>query len=924
MLSSYFKEQEKLEGEFGDKSVVLWENGMFMEVYELNTSTKKIGKCEAVSKDLNMIVSLQSKKDAHSSKNAKMLGFPSVSLSKNLDILLKNGWTVGVWNQHDIKGKEKKERKHFKTFTTTINLNENENLKQNNFMSIYLYNYICPIDKIEKNDLNINILDLNTGDIYSYLYNNKIEITYNELNEIINKYEIIEMIYITNNNEINIDKIINNKNIKIYKKDNDDNLKKIQYQKEFINKFIKAENILNTTSPLCSYPDLIYSLIFLLNFISKCDSNILNKLKLPELYINKYNTIINYDTIFQLNLINNEDNNKYKSILNVIDNCVTLMGKRLLKQRLLNPINDIKELNLRYDKITILKKDDLYKDLGNYLKDIIDLERVYRKINIKQCELIKLADFIYSIKICNKLVKKVHKNKILNELFINKSNLLILDETESMGKYLEDHIDIDILKKYNLNNIKENFFKNNNNNNDTTELLQIESDILLKTKKIEDVANDLTTEDSRDWIKIMQTEKEGFHLMTSKVRYDKLVNKAKYNFTTIKLSNGIKFYNEDIKKWSNEILKLTETLSEMIKIKYLKFLENFSNIYEKSIEKIVNFISDFDVTYSNIITSIMYNFNKPNIQYKDKDESYIEARGLRHVLIELYNQEEKYIVNDILLNKDDLGYLILAPNSCGKSSYLRSVGISLVLAQIGSYVPAKIFNYNPYNKILCKISSVDNIYESRSKFIQDINHMDMFLNSTDNKSLILVDEFLNSTEEFSAAALTAASIEMLTNKNTHFVYTSHINTIIDLLKDNNKIKIKHFDYKIVNNKIIFDRVLKDGIPVSFLYGIEISQHIINDKLFLNRAFEFRNKLLNKQNELLNPKTSSYNKNKVIDKCEICNNEISTILETHHKTEQYKANDFGIIITEENIYPKNIKHNLQILCKICHKNIHKKY
>ena len=80
-----------------------------------------------------MIVSLQNKKETHSIKNCKMLGFPTVSLSKNLDVLLKNGWTISIWHQHDIKGKDKKERKHFKTFTTTINLNDNENLRLNNW-----------------------------------------------------------------------------------------------------------------------------------------------------------------------------------------------------------------------------------------------------------------------------------------------------------------------------------------------------------------------------------------------------------------------------------------------------------------------------------------------------------------------------------------------------------------------------------------------------------------------------------------------------------------------------------------------------------------------------------------------------------------------------------------------------------------------
>jgi DNA mismatch repair protein MutS len=541
----------------------------------------------------------------------------------------------------------------------------------------------------------------------------------------------------------------------------------------------------------------------------------------------------------------------------------------------------------------------------------MDIERIFRLISLKRCELIKFASFIYSIKGCYKLLKKINKNSILKTLFLNET---VLNDIEEINNYLENIIDVDILKKYNMSNIKENFFKNNDN-----ELLDIENIINTNKQNIENIIDALTsTNETKDWIKLLQTEKEGYYLFTSKTRYDKLVkDNNTFKFTTIKLSNGIKFYNDDIKKYSNNILTGTDLLTDKLKIKYLNFIEDFANNYKNKINNIINLLADFDITYSNAITSIMYNFVKPNI---NKDNKLV-GKGVRHLLIELYNQEEVYTANDIVLNKDNLGYLILAPNSCGKSSYLRSIGIALVLAQMGSYVPAKEFNYNPYSKILCKISSIDNIYESKSKFIQDIIHMNMFIENADDKTLVLVDEFLNSTEEFSAAALTATSIDALINKNSNFVYTSHINSIIDLLKENKKVKFKHFNYNIIDNtKIIFDRILKDGPPQHFLYGIEISQHIINNKLFLSNAYEYRNKLMHKNNNLLNTKLSYYNKNKVIDKCEICKSDIE--LETHHKVEQHCANEFGIIITENSIFHKNNKHNLQILCKNCHKKIHK--
>lgn len=915
MIKLYFEEQEKIEKEFGERSVVLLQNGSFHEVYCLRSK----GKSKEVANDLNMLVTLQNKKEKHSEKNVYMTGFPSYNLSKNVDVLLKKGWTVSIWNQHDIPGKDKKERKHYKTLTSTINLSDNENLNLNNLMCINIYNYKCNIDKIEKNDLNISILDLNTGRIVGYLFNNKPEITYQYLNEIVNSYEIKEIIYLTNNTDIKLNKILN-MDIKIYKKENEDNYKKINYQKEFIKRFFNTDNFL-------TYTDFVYTLIYLLNFVAKCEIDILNKLQYPEIYVNKYQTIINYDTIYQLNLINMENTygntSKYKSIYNIIDNCCTLVGKRELKKRLLNPINDIDALNMRYKKVELVKQNNLYKDFEKYLTNIVDLERVFHRIGLKKCELIKFDNFVVSLKMCYKILKKINKDNELKKLFIVND---LFNEVKVMIEELDETFDFDIMKKYNMNNIKENFFRSKIDKVCviSEEIKIIEKELNEYQEYINNFIKKLTKdEDKKDWIKLVQTEKEGFYLFTSKPRYDKIMkNNISEEFTVIKLSNGIKFYNNEFKKWSNAILNLTDKLSNKIKDNYITYLENYYLNYKKVIERLIDFICDFDITYSNALTATKYNFIEPKIEPKieiGEMSSFIKGEGLRHILIELYNQEESFVANDLDLNDVDMGYLIIAPNSCGKSSYLRSIGVCLILAQMGGFVPARSFKYYPYNKILCKISSIDNIYESKSKFIQDIIHMDNFLLNSDKNSLVLVDEFLNSTEEYSAAALTAISIKKLIQKRTSFVYTSHINSIIDLVKENKEVIIKHFDYTIKDNKIVFDRVLKDGTPKSLLYGIEISKFIINDKLFLSEAYELRNRLLNKNNDLLAKKFSHFNNIKHVERCELCDSEID--LETHHKVEQKNANEYGIIITEKNIFHKNMKFNLQILCNNCHKKIH---
>jgi DNA mismatch repair protein MutS len=356
MINEYFEEQEKLEKEFGPQSVVLFMVGHFHECYEYKTKKQSLGKCHELSPILNMITTLKDKSEPHSKKNCYMLGFPSLSLSKNIDILLKNNWVVSIWNQEDIKNSTKKNRKHYQTLTPSTFLDEINYLKKNNLMSLYLYAYNCKLDRIDKIELNICIIDLNNGEINSYLFNNKEEIISDELNEIINFYEIKEIIYISNTKNYELKKIIHGKNeIKIYNKEENLNYKNKIYQKEILKRCFKTDEF------LLDYPDLIYSLIYLITFINLLDKNLINNLKIPNLEINKYETIINYDTINQLNLIPSKDNNKYKSIYDIINNCSTVIGKRELKNRIIHPITDIDELNLRYKKIENLQKDKLYK-----------------------------------------------------------------------------------------------------------------------------------------------------------------------------------------------------------------------------------------------------------------------------------------------------------------------------------------------------------------------------------------------------------------------------------------------------------------------------------------------------------------------------------------------------------------------------------
>ena len=237
---------------------------------------------------------------------------------------------------------------------------------------------------------------------------------------------------------------------------------------------------------------------------------------------------------------------------------------------------------------------------------------------------------------------------------------------------------------------------------------------------------------------------------------------------------------------------------------------------------------------------------------------------------------------------------------------------------MGMFTSASSFEYYPFQNLLTKISNNDNLFKGQSTFIVEMYELKNILKKSNRNSMILCDELTSGTETASSTGLVTSSIIHLIKKNTNFLFTTHLHELkrFKEITENSDLDVYHFDIDVdPMDGVKYNRKLQKGFGKE-KYGIEIAQAIGLDKEFIKSAFNFRNKHEGNNSELLNYKKSRYNSKVFVDKCNRCGSKHD--LHTHHIHEQHTSNKNGII----NHFPKNIRHNLEILCEECHIKHHK--
>ena len=228
------------------------------------------------------------------------------------------------------------------------------------------------------------------------------------------------------------------------------------------------------------------------------------------------------------------------------------------------------------------------------------------------------------------------------------------------------------------------------------------------------------------------------------------------------------------------------------------------------------------------------------------------------------------------------GILLYGTNAVGKTSFIKAIGISLIMAQAGLYVPASNFTFSPYNTLFTRILGNDNIFKGLSTFAVEMTELRTILQTSDKNSMILGDELCSGTESDSALSIFVSGLEILHAKNCTFLFATHFHEIVkyDEIIALDKLTMYHMSviFDKANNKLIYDRKLKSGAGES-MYGLEVCKSLNLPTAFLDRAHDLRIKYNKMYNNVLANDTSKYNAKKIRDVCELCKTRVGT--EVHH-------------------------------------------
>jgi len=1010
LVATYLKLTKEYSDKYGDKTVVLMMVGSFYEIYGEKLTNRDGSfsvtgsKIEEISKLCDLSIA---QKIAGVSGTHVMAGFTYTKIDKYLKKLQDAGYTSVVITQDPANPSNRNVEGIYSpgTFFNTDTMEIS-----NNTMCVW----IEQVSYMKTKSIIIGIanVDIYTGRVTMFEYKTEDKhnpTSYDELERYISTYKPSEIIMITNFSEKILEDIINYtgimcKNIhKVLLSDEQtmgkskflvdaaQKCEKQTYQNEILNKFYKYDIVASFMQTTTTYEYGTQAFVFLLQFLHDHNPNLVNKIREPGFDNKSDRVILANHSLKQLNIIDDSNyTGKYSSVSKFLNNCITPMGARKFKYKILNPIFDIEKLNMEYDITSYVLKtggETLINEWRTNMGELKDIEKLHRQIIHNKVTPRNLFYLYNNLQVISNMYDKIKSDatlfKYMNSHFEQGWGQGQIHDAPNIsalcGKiraFIENHLVLDKCCAIDNLNYDENFILQSvsktlddivyDYENSFIELQTAQNYLCELIASCEKTNKHDKNDKKYEYVKIHDTEKMGYSLQTTKRRAKLLEEQVKkqikaskteakteaktevcieyqtYKKTTSVLvldlsaitypaANGsnASIQSTQIDKICDTIIKSKIKMKTEIEIVFTNFIKNMQNMFEHDIQMIVDMVTMTDILQNQVYIAIKNKYCKPVIkntsdvtQSSPNSTSFVKAKELRHCLIEHINTNELYVTNDVELGDgmEQRGILLYGTNAVGKTSLIRALGIAVIMAQAGLYVPCSDFEYIPYKSIFTRILGNDNLFKGLSTFMVEMSELRVILKSADSSGLILGDELCSGTEMDSAISIFVAGLKKLHDVKCSFIFATHMHEInkYDEIEELDKLSMKHLE--VIYNKekdiLVYDRKLKDG-PGFSMYGLEVCRSLHLPEDFLKYANEIRLKYRNNEQSILSAKTSNYNSKKLRNICEICQNEIGT--EIHHLQHQKNADSHNFI----GHFHKNHVANLASVCEKCHDTIHTK-
>ena len=734
-------------------------------------------------------------KNAGLDERIPMCGIPYHAASIYLEKLVEKGYKVAICEQVEdpktVKGVVKREVLQIVSSGTVMNSDALDE-KSNNYIGNVL-------------DLNSSYVicytDLSTGEVNAKMINHDTDTLINTILSL----SLNEIVFKSDFNKYVVDTLRNKCRLNVSISDYICNTGEYKYI---------YDNVLDERYIIC-----INHLLSYLIDTQKRSLTHLQKVNIIEnIYLNiDANSIRNLELVESLRL-----KSRNYSLLWLLDKTKTAMGSRMLKNWILNPLTNTEEINKRYDIISTLETEFILKEeLKNYLNEVYDLERLCGRISYGNTNARDLIQLKNSLKVLPDI------NKILTDLKFYK-NIETLDDLYSLlDKSIDDDAPITI-KEGGI--IKRGY--------------NLELDSLKDNSK-----------SGKDFVVNMESEeRERTGIKNLKVGYNKIfgyyIEVSKGNIPLIKeeynyerkqtLANCERYVTPLLKEKEAMILGAEE---KIINLEYNLFIEirDIVKNYISRIQVIAKTIAEIDVLQSLACVAEDNNYVRPIIS----DKRIIDIKGSRHPVVEKVLNTE-YVDNDIYMDEKTNILMITGPNMAGKSTYERELVITAIMAQMGSFVPAKSCIIPIFDKVFTRIGASDDLVSGDSTFMVEMKEANIALLNATKNSLIIFDELGRGTATYDGLSIAQSIIEYIhDNIGCKTLFSTHYHELTKLDKHFSGIKNVHVAIKEENGNITFMHKVKDE-PVDKSYGIHVAKLANLPSKVINRANEILNTYENKK------------------------------------------------------------------------------
>lgn len=741
-LSPMMKHYLSLKEKYAD-TILMYRLGDFYEMFFDDAKT--------ASKVLELTLT---GRDCGLPERAPMCGVPYHAVDTYINRLLGAGYKVAICEQLTNPGDQKGmvKRDVIRVITPGTNTNEDTLDADKN-------HFLCAVASY-KNDYAVALVDICTGEFYVKEFPDCDLVDVEDYLLTNAPCEIIAPSYICEKSK-ELLSVINERLVKFsnfydYSFDNDNALNTLK--KYYGIYAAEALGLENNHAAVCACGGV-------LEYIISTQKRNLVHINRPSLMTDKSFMYVDYNTRRNLELIESQmDNKKTGSLLWVIDKTNTGMGSRLLRNWILRPLLNVDAIESRQKGVAELVKSSSSRSyLNSLLSKVRDLDRLITKIaynTVMPRDCLSLADSLRIIPTLKGVIGNL-KSPIITELNDN------LTELNDVVSIIDKSIDPDCpatLKDGGY--IKRGY-----------------SDELDKTRSLKEGGHQLIKkfEEEQRSVTGVQALKVGYNRIFG--YYIEIPNSKRPDalpFDYIRkqtVANAERYVNDELMRLEREIFGATERIMELEDKIYTE-LKSFLFDHIADMQRTSHVIANLDCLYSLAETAVVNNYVKPKFS---KDPNVLNIVDGRHPVVETLLKANEFVPNDTTMNKEVGTIIITGPNMAGKSTYIRQVALLVLLAQIGSFVPASSMELCPVDRIFTRVGASDNLMRGQSTFMVEMLEVANILNNATSKSLLILDEIGRGTSTLDGLSIAWAIVEHIVLKiKAKTLFATHYHELCEL------------------------------------------------------------------------------------------------------------------------------------------------